>query len=223
MWPHTYLPFFNHFSAVKKIKSKNSTIYQSSLPVRWLRSELTPRHNTMDFLGFEPLAKKASPEKSSSIPSSTSNKDHLVLLAPSPLDDGVINVRQSGKIRNYVRYATKHLNTSKTIPIVLFGVDKCISMTITIAEILKRNFIHVDTGICILYQQNEIGSAVTSPKDGSDDSKGSTDSTPCITIRLGWTKEVVVRGGAGADVPFASSVPGFQPPSDSSAGCTFLV
>jgi hypothetical protein len=171
----------------------------------------------MDFLGFEPLAKKTKPEEQSH-QSATSSKDHHC--CPPPLDDGVINVRQSGKIRNYVRYATKHLNTSKTIPIVLFGAGKCISMTITIAEILKRNFIHGDTGISSLYQQNDIGSVIA--KDGSD-TKSSTDSTPCITIHLGWTKETVVHAGGGDGVQFASGVPGFQSPSDSSAGCAFLV
>ena len=157
--------------------------------------------------GFEPLQKNTAKSTSSTnskqtVPSTTSP-------LPSNIEDGKIKIRQSGKIRNYVRYATKHLNASKTIPVILSGSGNTISMTITIAEIIKRTFVDL-SDVNVIHQYNSIAPPSSKEK-----------TSPCITIYLGWTKEVVIPTEQRT-TKFAQSQPGYQPPEDANAGTTYL-
>ena len=161
--------------------------------------------------GFEPLQKDTAKSTSSTnskqtVPSTTSTLPSI----NNKAEDGKIKIRQSGKIRNYVRYATKHLNASKTIPVILSGSGNTISMTITIAEIIKRTFVDL-SDVNVIHQYNSIA-----PPSSSKEK-----STPCITIYLGWTKEVVIPTEERT-TKFAQSQPGYQPPEDANAGTTYL-
>jgi DNA-binding protein len=142
----------------------------------------------MDFLSLKSLPKKTAP--------------------------AVINIRQSGKIRNYVRFVTKHLQIEKTtgIPCIINGKSKTISMAITVAEIIKRTFADSSSNGPILHQYNNISNDETT--------------SPCIKIVLGWTKESVLSVVENNDCQvntFAIKNPGYQSPNDAAAGCEFLI
>jgi DNA-binding protein len=169
----------------------------------------------MDFIGFEPLQQTTVAAVSAATSSST---------FPRCQEDGQINVRQSGKIRNYVRYATKHLNTTQVIPIVLQGTGTTISMAITIAEILKRTFVDVTSGAALLHQRNSIGTCTTTTTTTL--TAPATTPPPCrLTIYLGWTKEAVMHTGPNqthSTVLAQHEEPGYQSPTDAAAGCEFF-
>ena len=145
----------------------------------------------MDFLSFDP-------------PPTTATATATTTTQP----EGLIHIRQSGKIRNYVRYASKYLDEHRHLdkPVVIMGANKTISMAITVAEILKRTFVNPSSSLPILHQHNTVAT------DG-------TTFVPCITIRLGWTKTSVTSNEQTA---FARNIHGYQPPNEATAGCEFL-
>eukprot|EP00238_Polyblepharides_amylifera_P004771 CAMPEP_0196586234 /NCGR_PEP_ID=MMETSP1081-20130531/53576_1 /TAXON_ID=36882 /ORGANISM="Pyramimonas amylifera, Strain CCMP720" /LENGTH=145 /DNA_ID=CAMNT_0041908043 /DNA_START=23 /DNA_END=457 /DNA_ORIENTATION=- len=113
-----------------------------------------------------------------------------------PIEDNEIRVMTTGKMRNYISYATKLLEDEDSKQVVLKAMGRAINKTVTIAEIVKRRVVG-------LHQLTEISSTdivdVWEPLEEGLHRLETKRSVSMITLTLSL-------------LPLDITKPGYQPP-----------
>ncbi|KAK3277983.1 hypothetical protein CYMTET_14050 [Cymbomonas tetramitiformis] len=113
-----------------------------------------------------------------------------------PIDENEVRIMTTGKMRNYISYATNLLEEKCLTYVTLKAMGRAINKTVTIAEIIKRRVVglHQNTSIC----STDI-TDVWEPLEEGLNRLETKRSVSMITITL-------------SKAPLDTSLPGYQPP-----------